>query len=239
MTELAGSDIPSGDEVKWYAGGMVYTESHTVSAGEATAECFPLTKKAEYGSVWARIGTTNKVVLEYSDGSKTAATETTDTTHIGYTGIAENDVVELLYLDVETSDIVHIAAAQDVKFSLSIDSRSVAVSGQVPKVKKTGAYTISADLEELDYNNVFLAAVFGRQVSDSPDTGDYKWSEVIDGVTKIGALVGKRWVSGVMVKKYIMFGCMASKIDQSLLVADFYAKSFSFTVDDLLIMQEA
>ena len=113
--------------------------------------------------------------------------------------------------------------------------KSVAVQGQQNKLKKTGACDLTADLSEVTYSQTFLSKVYGDEMAASVTTQGYKWSDVTTGVKKIAALVGKRYVSNVVVKKWALVGCQPSNLNENFPTEDYYTRDLSFTVDNLLI----
>ena len=234
MSDIVGTDIPTGDEVKWYQGGAQITnEELTEVAGKIT-----LSKKAEFGSVWVlqEDGTVSGEMLEFQADGSTPATDASGT-NIVQTSAAGTDKMYAYYVDIETSALVQVGACKDVKTSLSVDTKEEAVHGQVTKLKKVGATSRTADLEELDYNDNFIAAIFGDQAADTPAAGDKKWTDNFTGVKKIAVLVGKQIQSAVLKKKYFLIGCQATKLDQDFPTEDYYAKSFSFLVDYMMSVE--
>lgn len=234
MSDIVGTDIPTGDEVKWYQGGVQITnEELTEVAGKIT-----LSKKAEFGSVWVlqEDGTVSGEMLEFQADGSTPATDASGT-NIVQTSAAGTDKMYAYYVDIETSALVQVGACKDVKTALSVDTKEAAVHGQVTKLKKVGATSRTADLEELDYNNVFIAAIFGDSAADTPAAGDKKWTDNFTGVKKIAVLVGKQLQSAVLKKKYFLIGCQATKLDQDFPTEDYYAKSFSFLVDYMVSVE--
>ena len=234
MSDIVGTDIPTGDEVKWYQGGVQITNEEIIPvAGMAE-----LAKKAEFGSVYTlqEDGTKTAQMLEFQADGVTPATDATGTNKV-QVAAAGVDKVYAYYVDIETSALVQVGACKDVKTSLSVDTKEEAVHGQVTKLKKVGATSRTADLEELDYNDDFIAAIFGDQAADTPAAGDKKWTDNFSGVKKIAVLVGKQLQSAVLKKKYFLIGCQATKLDQDFPTEDYYAKSFSFLVDYMMSVE--
>lgn len=234
MSDIVGTDIPTGDEVKWYQGGVQITnEELTEVAGIIT-----LSKKAEFGSVFVLKddGTQPSQMLEFQADGATPATDATGTNKV-QTSAAGTDKMYAYYVDIETSPLVQVGACKDVKTAMSVDTKEEAVHGQVTKLKKVGASSRTADLEELDYNDDFIAAIFGDQATDTPAAGDKKWTDNFTGVKKIGVLVGKQLQNAVLKKKYFLIGCQATKLDQDFPTEDYYAKSFSFMVDYMMSVE--
>lgn len=231
MVTIVGSDIPTGDEVKWYYGGASATlvkEDLVESSGVIT-----LGHKAEFGSVFVvdADGNPTDTMLELTTtGPDVTATETTGTEFVK-TSAAGTATVTAYYIDIATTALAQIMACKDVSTNLSIDTKETEVHGQTQKLQKTGAATRTASLEEVDYNDAFIGAIFGDYVSDSPVAGDKKWTDNFTATKKISALVGKQYQSGILIKKWYLMGCQVSKIDGSFPTADFYSKSMDFLVD--------
>jgi len=142
------------------------------------------------------------------------------------------------YVDVDTGhELVQVGACKDVKTPMSVETMEEAVHGQTTKLKKVGATSRTADLEELDYNDDFIATIFGDQAADSPVAGDKKWTDNYTGVKKIALLVGKQMVDGVLTKKWFLIGCQATKLDHDFPTGGWYAKSFSFLVDYMMSVE--
>lgn len=228
MTSIVGSDIPSGDEVTWYYGGTQITAEACVE----TAGVITLAKTAEYGSVFVvdSLGDPTTQMLELNEAGDGEASEALGTFKV-QTSAAGEATVYAYYVDIETSSLVELFACQDVKSSMSMDTKVAEVHGQITKLKKTGATDRTVTLTELDYSDAFIGAIFGDYVSDSPASGDKKWNDNHQGVTKIACLVGKQYVAGVLARKYILIGCQVSKLDSNFPTADYYAKDMEFLVD--------
>ena len=235
MSDIVGTDIPTGDEVKWYQGGAQITnEELTVDASNQIT----LSKKAEFGSVWVlkADGLVTDQMLEFQADGTTPATDA-DGTNMVTTGDTSGNKNYAYYVDIETTALTQVAACKDVKTAMSVDTKEGAVHGQVTKLKKVGATSRTADLEELDYNDDFIAAIFGDQATATPAAGDKKWTDNFTGVKKIAVLVGKQLQSAVLKKKYFLIGCQATKLDQDFPTEDYYAKSFSFLVDYMMSVE--
>ena len=227
MATIVGSDIPTGDEVKWYMGGAEATmmqEVLTIAAGDIA-----LTKKAEFGSVFVvdADGSPTVTMLEL-DGASASATQASGTENVTVGGTGD---VTAYYVDIATTPLVQVMACKDVSSNLSIDTKETEVHGQTQKLQKTGAATRTASLEEVDYNDTLVGAIFGDLISDSPVTGDKKWTDNFTASKKISALIGMQYQSGVLIKKWYLMGCQVTKIDSSFPTADFYTKSMDFLVD--------
>ncbi len=230
---IVGTDIPTGDEVKWYMGGATGTlikETLTEAVGVIT-----LSKKAEFGSVFvvdANEDPTTQMLELQTDGT-TPATETSGTNKVK-TSTAGTAQVTAYYVDIETTALAQVMACKDVNTSMDIDTKEASVHGQPQKLKKTGAATRTASLEEVDYNDDLIAAIFGDQHTSSPASGQKKWIDNFTAVKKISALIGKQTQSGTLKKKWFLFGCQVTKIEHSFPTEDYYAKSMEFLVDYMM-----
>lgn len=231
MVTIVGSDIPTGDEVKWYMGGAEATmvqEDLVESAGVIT-----LGHKAEFGSVVVvdADGAMATTMLELTTtGPDVTATEATGTEFVK-TSASGTATLTAYYIDIATTALVQVMACKDVSSNMAIDTKETEVHGQTQKLQKTGAATRTASLEEVDYNDTLVGAIFGDLIADSPVAGDVKWVDNFTATKKISALVGKQYQSGVLIKKWYLMGCQVSKIDSSFPTADYYSKSMDFLVD--------
>jgi len=230
MATIVGSEIPSGDEIKWYYGGAEALQMKEDL--EETAGVITLSKTAEFGSVVTvtAAGVVTDQMLELNAAGDGAGDETLGTKKV-QTSAAGTDTVTAYYLDKETTALVQIMACRDVSSPMSIDTKETEVHGQTQKLQKTGAAVRTASLEEVDYNDAFIGAIFGDIIADSPVAADIKWTDNFTATKKISALIGKQIISGVLTKKWFLFGCQVTKIDSSFPAADFYAKSMDFLVD--------
>jgi len=230
MATIVGSDIPTGDEVKWYMGGAEATliKEDLVPS----SDIIPLTKTAEFGSVVVvdADGAITPEMLELDTAGTGAATEALGTFKVDV-GTGNTDPVTAYYIDIATTALVQVMACKDVSTNLSIDTKETEVHGQTQKLQKTGAATRTASLEEVDYNDTLIGALFGDLIADSPVAADVKWTDNFTAAKKISALVGKQYQGGVLIKKWYLMGCQVSKIDSSFPTADFYTKSMDFLVD--------
>jgi hypothetical protein len=232
MTEVVGTDIPQGPEVKWYFGGVSTSVTHTVSAGEVSAGGFALTETAEFGSIIGTVNGTAKAIKEYKTSTSTAATESTGCDFIGYSGIAESDVVVLYYVGNETTGLTHIASCTDVKCDSNASTKTAAVHGQATKLNSVGPLENTADLEEFYYNMDFVGAILGDLVSNSPASGKTKWTNKTTGVKKMGALIGKRYnSSNQVIYKWFLIGAQATGVSGSFPTEDMYKRSMKFMID--------
>lgn len=226
---IVGSDIPSGEQIKWYMGGgdaVMMQETLTPSG-----QIVELTRKAEYGSVITvnSIGQPTNAMLELSTSGGVAADEATGTSFVDI-GTTTGAIVAL-YIDIETTVLKQIMACKDVGSNLSMDTKETEVHGQTQKLQKVGAAQRSATLEELDYDDDLLAALWGDAITDSPAAGMAKWTDNLSGAKKLSALIGKQYKDGVLIKKWYMMGCQVSKIDHTMPTADYYSKSMDMLVD--------
>ena len=231
MATIVGSDIPSGDEVKWYMGGA---EATLITAEELVADAsdqITLSKQAEYGSVFVVDVNDDPttVMLEFQSDGTTPATESSGTDMV--TVDTSGTTYYAYYIDIETTALTQVMACKDVSSSLSIDTKETEVHGQVQKLQKTGAASRTVSLEEVDYNDDLVAAIFGDQHSASPAASMTKWTDKFTGVKKISALVGKQTQSGAVVKKWFLMGAQVTSLEHSFPTADYYSKSLEFMVD--------
>jgi hypothetical protein len=228
MSDIVGSDIPQGQEVKWYYGGVMYTQ--TISNCSSSAQT--LTKTADVGSVIATLNGVPAAVTEFKTDGTTPADETTGTVKVKIAGATGTQTAVLYYLDIQTTGLTHIASCLDVKKGASASSKTNAVHGQATKLVSVGALECTVDLEQFYYTTDFIAAVMGDEVSNSPASGKKKWSNVATGVRKLGALVGKRFDSdGAVVYKWFLFGAQCSGLDSSFPTEDLYKNSIKFGAD--------
>lgn len=230
MATIVGSDIPTGDEVKWYMGGAEATmvkEDLVESSGKIT-----LSKDAEFGSVVTvkSDGSVTDQMLELNTAGTAEGDETLGTKKV-QTSATGSDTMTAYYVDKETTPLVQVMACKDVSSNMGIDTKETEVHGQTQKLQKTGAASRTASLEEVDYNDTLIGAIFGDLIADSPVAADVKWTDNFTSAKKISALIGKQYQSGVLIKKWFLMGCTVSKIDSSFPTADFYAKSMDFLVD--------
>jgi hypothetical protein len=222
MTEVVGTDIPQGPEVKWYYGGVSLSETFTHTSGSET-----LDKTAEYGSC---IGTLDGVPVELEE----TGDETAGTTAVTMAGSEAAGSLVVYYIDKETTGLTHIASCQDVKCDSSASTKTAAVHGQSTKLNTVGALENTSDLEELYYNQEFVSVLMGNKYTACPSTGAgiTKWTNKTSGVHKIGALVGKRTTTaGVVIYKWFLIGAQATGVSSSFPTEDMYKRSLKFMVD--------
>lgn len=235
MADVVATDVPKGTEVKWYGGGVVAQETVTVSAGQASANLIELTKAAEFGSVWLVVAEVPTACFERYGGATVAATEETGTDSINYTGLAEGDVCDIYYVDVETTGLTHVASSKDVKSDTKASSKKEAVHGQSTKLVTVGVAESTATLEQLTYTLDFVGLLFGDVLADSPKSGWKKLSNKSSGFAKLGVLVGKRFnYSSEVIDKFFLVGATANSYGQTFPTEDMYKESFAFDVDYIL-----
>lgn len=229
MATIVGSDIPSGEQVKWWMGGAEATMMQETLT--PSAQIITLSKKAEYGSVITvdLNGLPTAEMLELDTTAPTDATEATGTSFVDI-GSTTGDIVAY-YIDIDTSALVQVMACKDVSSGLSMDTKETEVHGQTQKLQKVGAAVRTASLEELDYDDNLVGALFGDSIADSPSAGMRKWTDNISAAKKISALIGKQYKDGVLIKKWYLMGCQVSKIDSTFPTADYYSKQMDLLVD--------
>jgi len=93
MADVTSSDISRGPEVKWYAGGVAYSETVTVSKAQALAGGIVLTNTADYGMLLVVVDGVQTAYTGFKDDLSTSADEDSGVEAIKYSGIAENDVL--------------------------------------------------------------------------------------------------------------------------------------------------
>ena len=237
--DIISEDVPQGSEVRWYAGGTYKTETHTVTAGEAAAGGFALAKTADYGSVWAAKVVSDvrtPLAVEEQVSAGVWATEATGTDFVKYTGIAENDVVELAYVDVDTSALVHIATAKDVSFTGTAETSSESVHGQATKIQTSGAIENKATLNQLAYTLDFVALVYGDKVDTENETTPMKkFSNKTHAFKEIGCLVGKRRdEDGTITRKWFLMNAKGTSANHNFPTTAKYNDAFQFQLSHYL-----
>ena len=194
-----------------------------------------LAKTAEYGSVWIEVDGVPTAVFERNGGATTAADETSGTDSINYNGLVAGDVVDIYYVDVETTGLTHVASSKDVKADTRASSKKEAVHGQATKLVTVGVAESTASLEQLTYTLDFVGLVFGDVLADSPKSGWKKLSNKSSGFAKLGVLVGKRLnSSSEVIDKFFLVGATANSYGQTFPTEDMYKESFAFDVDYIL-----
>lgn len=238
MVEYSGTDTTHGKDVRWYQGGSQKTETKTVTGTDVTNTYIALAAKAEYGSVQLKVDGVFTACDQFSDAAgATAATDTSGVQSIEYTGIAENQEIEIYYLDI-TTDIVQVGICKDVKTSWSADSTKEVVHGQSNKITISGVMEQTAELEALHYNQTLVNAFCGDQVTDT--AGNKQFSTKHSAFSKVGALVGvKTDTSGNVLYKYFLYGCEPDSMDKEFPADGLYSESFKLNVDDYLEFEVA
>lgn len=231
MADVVSADVPKGTEVLWYGGGVVAQETVTVSAGQASANLIELTKLAEFGSVWIEVDGVKTGVFERYGSAIVAADETNGCDSINYTGLTEGDIVDIYYVDIETTGLTHVASCKDVKSDTKGSSKKEAVQGQSTKLVTVGVAESTASLEQLTYTLDFVGLVFGDVLADSPKSGWKKMSNKSSAFKKVGVLVGKRSVNDEVVDKFFLVGATANSYGQTFPTEDMYKESFAFDCD--------
>lgn len=234
MPDIVSTDIPRGPEVKWYAGGVHTKETITVAALDVSNGYIALTGKAEFGSLIGTVNGTPTALTEFS-AADTPATETAGTTTFFYTGAAESDVVEVYYVDIATSTLLHVASCLDVKSSISADVKKAAIHGQATKIQAVGAIEHTCELEEYHYSQDFVNLVVGNQMVGTPATGNKKLTTRYTGFKVIGCLVGKRYdAANNVTYKWFMNNVAFNGLDKEFPTEDFYKDSVKASYDWLL-----
>lgn len=242
MADLVGTDIATGDEVKWYHGGVVTTETFTTNGATITDNIIALSGTAEYGSLWTTrqasgaAAATALMPIELATSSTTNyATDSTNTKCFRLIGWTSGDTIVAKYIDVATTGLTHIASCRDVRLSRAIDSKSTAVQGQSTKLKKTGASDLTLTLGELSYSEAFLGALYGDYLTSATGGGETKYGDHTSGSHKVESLVGMRFVSNVVKKKWFVFGLQPSRQEVNMPTEDWYAHSFDTLADNVII----
>ncbi len=242
MTRVSSEEIPTGKEVRWYHGGTMKQVSYTITSGDVSSTKFALpgATKAEFGSIWIEREGLALAPTEYA-GTNGAdlATESSGTTHAGYSGMNDGDKIVVTYVELGSNGLSHIATSQGVRTSTSATTLGVAIDGTDKKIQRTMSRETTADITELIYNEEFIGAVLGDTVETSHSVGQdtvtvNRWSDITSGFKKIGALVGKRYVGSKLTKKYILLGCETTKYDGAFPTEAYYSRAFSFAVDHMI-----
>lgn len=235
MSDLVGSDLFRGQEIKWYSGGDVVTETITITAGMVTAGGSALAGTAEYGLVVGTVDGVATAIVNFKTDKNTAATESSGCDFVGYAGITEGDVLVVTYVKTSVTALTHIASCGNVKGGAKADVQSETIHGQATKVSAVGAAECSADLERLVYDQAFIAANLGDQLSGSPTTGKETWTNKFQGFKKIGVLVGKKInSSGTVLYKWALCGAQATELSKDFSKDGFYKDSFKYNCDFMI-----
>lgn len=234
MADVDTSDLNRGPEVKWYAGGVKAQETKTIGSSDVSAGGFALAKTADYGLL---ILVENNVQIAYTgfktDGS-TPATEADGIDFVKYTGITSGDVVDLYYIDVDTTGLTHIASAQDFKSSSKADSSKVSVHGQPNKITVIGSTEHSGSFSQLMMTSELKSLFVGARTT-GPKSTEHTWSNKVTGFKTIGVLVGKKLdSSGAVVHKWGLCGVSFNGLDQDFPKDGEYTDSFNVDIDFLI-----
>lgn len=232
MTIYTGDDTTHGKSVVWYMGGVVASETITITEADVTATYKALEAKAEWGSIFLKVGSTITAPVQYAGATGgELATDSSGVLSISYAGMAADDVVTISYLDISTTALSEVAMSQDVKTSWKAEETSETVHGQANKIKMTGAVEQTADIAKIMYTQDFIAAFMGDQVSDA--AGNKFWTTKYNAFKKVGALVGiKTDTSGAVEYKWFLYGVEPSSADEEFANSGFYKQSLSLNVDD-------
>jgi hypothetical protein len=233
-----GSLAPYSADVKWYAGGTPAAETRTVTSGEAAAKVIELAKDAEYGSVVATKNGTYVAFREVQSDGSTAATNTTDTPKLLFeTGIiAENDVLVIQYIDVETeaTPFVHIATCKDVNIPMSAETKGTSVQGQSTQLQKVGAIKTTMTLDAVQYDLTLITLACGDGGTDEDSL--IKWTNAYHAFNTIGCIMGEEIdAAGVLKRKWFAYNATANNITLNQPVDDFYTEALEFAVDSVIL----
>lgn len=225
MSDIVGSDIPQGSEVRWYAGGTLVHETIVATSGQ-TEVTFSGGATAEYGSVLVTInGALPATITE--TGSEAAGS-----TKVTFTAAVLNDTIDVYYIKTTGAALKQVATCQDVKADATANVKSASVHGQAVKLTSVGALENTGDMEEFYYNSDLIGLAMGDVFADAPIAGGYKWTNKFTGSRKIGALVGKRYnSSGVCTYKWFLAGAQTTGLGSTHPTEEFYKKSLKFAVD--------
>lgn len=235
MTDIVGSDLTQGREVKWYyAGTEAGDEEKTATAGDASAGYYALAADAEWGSVVVYNDTDQAIVSSVTECSDTGgATPGADGTAVKSVkfSITSGKTYLIKYCAI-TTVLAHIGTSRDVRFSAKADEKKVSVHGQANKVTSVGATEYSGSLDEFHYNQSLISLAYGHQMTASPTTGKEKHTTAFRGLQKIGALVGKKFnATGTCLRKYFLMGVQFTGVDDTFPTEDFYSRTLAFTAD--------
>lgn len=234
MTDLTADDLSRGPEVKWYGGGVPKQETITVDAGMVSAGGFALAKTADYGML---VVVKNYVQIDYTgyqtDGS-TPATETSGVEFIKYTGITLADVIELSYIDAETTGLTHISSAEDFKTSSKADTEKIAVHGQKNKINVIGVTEHSGSFSQLQVTSELKTLFVGARTK-GPSSGEHTWSNKATGFKTNICLVGKKIdATGAITHKWGLIDVSFSGHDQEFPTEGTYTDAFTIDIGYLI-----
>ena len=234
-TKINGSEAPRGENINWFHGGTVITQTKTADSTDATNGYITLTETAEFGSVVATLNGVSTIVDENNDAS--TATNATDTNRAVFPGgITSGDEIVLIYVDSVTSPLVHVTSSMDVDIGSNMDVQKETVHGQANKAKFVGAMDTTATLERLVYNLDFIGACIGSKTTDS--SGNVKVTTAFQGSVKLESLVGEeRDSAGVLIRKWVLYGCQTTNVNLNCARDNFYKEQFNFEIDKYTLFQ--
>jgi len=230
---VQSSNLVLGRNTKWYIGGVYAIETHTVTSGEVSAGYFDLANTAEYGLIRATVDGTETAMTHYQASSTTPATQTSGTGAVTYSGIAENDVVILHYINVDTTAMSQGATSQGGTITDSSDETSATVDGQTTKIYAIGAADSTVTWKELVYNNKFRAAMYGSELTNDVASGKSTWSNAFTGFNSVGALVGIQYASDntTILRKFGLIGLTPMSVATDFTTDSYYSDSLSAKCD--------
>lgn len=236
MADVTSSDISRGPEVKWYAGGVAYSETVTVLKAQATAGGIVLTKTADYGMLLVVVNGVQTAYTGFKKDLSTRADEDSGVEAIKYSGIAENDVVDLYYIDAETTGLTHIMSAKDFKTSTKVSTEKIAVHGQTNKITVTGAAETTGSFSMLQVEDgLVLKTMFSGARTTGPAADEIIWSNKITGFKDSLCLVGKKMDStGAVTHKWGLIDVTLSGNDQDFPTEGTYTDSLTVDIGYLI-----
>lgn len=227
MADLDANDLSRGPEVRWYAGGVLAQETTTGTLAKAG---YTLAHTADYGLA---IVTADGVQIDYTS---TASTELLGMDIITVAaGVADAAVIDIYYVDTETTGLTHIASAEDFKSSSKADTEKKAVHGQKNKINIIGTTEHSGSFSQLMVTKELKAMFVGAKTA-GPKSGESTWSNKVSAFHKIGCLVGKKYdeSTGAITKKWALMGVSFNSHDQDFPTTGVYADSFNVDIDWLM-----
>jgi hypothetical protein len=225
MADLIATDLTRGPEVRWYAGGVIAQETTTGTLAKAG---YTLAKTADYGLL---IVVADGVQINYtSTGSETAGMDQITVA----AGVADAAVVDIYYVDTETTGLTHISSAEDFKSSSKADTEKKSVHGQKNKINIVGTTEHSGSFSQLMVTKE-LKELFVGSTTTGPKSGEGVWSNKVSAFHKVGCLVGKKYNElGTITKKWGLMGVSFNSHDQDFPVTGVYTDSFNVDIDWLL-----
>ena len=234
MTDVTASDLSRGPEVKWYGGAVAASETKTIDAGMVSAGGFALAKTADYGMCVVVVNDVQTAYTGFQTDATTPATETSGIDFIKYSGITLADVVDVYYIGTDTTGLIHVASAQDIKTSSKASTEQQAVHGQTNKITITGTTEHSGSFSQLQMTSA-LKTIFVGARTVGPKAGEYVWSNKITGFKSGIALVGKKLdASGNVVHKWGCIDVSFSGHDQDFPTEGTYTDSFTINIGYLI-----